>query len=501
MFKFNLSLFSILILVLTYSLQSQTEKSCKTRLPETINSYQPSFLPVINFRGNTLFFDRKLHPDNMDKTKDIDDIWKSEKDMDGTWTEPINLGSNVNSKSSNVLFSITPDGYGLFYGFGKIPGFCIARKTLNGWSEPQQIKISNFSNKSDNYFACMSADRQIIVFALEGIDSKGGLDLYVSFRESNTSTFSEPKNLGMLNTTGIDGSPYLAYDNKTIYFSSNGRNGFGKKDLYMTRRLDDSWTSWSDPINLGKIINTPEDESSICLTSVADTAFIVSWDTTAKREGIYEVCIPDSLLPLGYSLVFGKIILADIHGENRSFGSVDIKVTTDNGSKADYYESDPETGEYCIVIPYGSFSPIFFTRKDYQEFGVSVSTKNQRFPQLVKYDITLTKESLQTSLLGTILFDYDRFKVSQLNIDEIKKLTDFVPIPQKTKLEIIGYTDDKGTDEYNINLSRLRAEEVAKVLVNLGFDSSKMIVTGKGNSSKISDDPSKNRRVEINLIQ
>ncbi len=501
MFRFSLNLLSILILLLTYSLEAQTEKSCKTRLPETINSYQPSLLPVINFRGNSLFFDRKLHPDNMDGTKDIDDIWKSEKDINGAWTEPINLGSSINSKSSNVLFSITPDGYGLFFGFGKIPGFCIARKALNGWSEPQQIKISNFSNKSDNYFACMSADRQIIILALEGNDSKGGLDLYVSFRESNTSTFSQPKNLGMLNTTGIDGSPYLAYDNKTIYFSSNGRNGFGKKDLYMTRRLDDSWTNWSDPINLGKNINTTEDESSICMTSVADTAFIVSWDSTAKREGIYEVCIPDSLLPLGYSLVFGRIILADVYGENQSYGSVDIKVTTDNGSKADYYESDPETGEYCIVVPNDSFSSILVTRVGFKEFGLSVSTKNQRYPKLVKHDITLSKEKATTSVLATIYFDYDKFKVKQTTVHEIIKFIDSIPIPKISKLEIIGYTDEQGSEVYNLNLSRLRAEEVANTLANLGFDKTKLIVIGKGKSEQISKDPAKNRRVEIKQIQ
>ena len=119
----------------------------------------------------------------------------------------------------------------------------------------------------------------------------------------------------------------------------------------------------------------------------------------------------------------------------------------------------------------------------------------------MKHDITLSKEKATTSVLATIYFDYDKFKVKQTTVHEIIKFIDSIPIPKISKLEIIGYTDEQGSEVYNLNLSRLRAEEVANTLANLGFDKTKLIVIGKGKSEQISKDPAKNRRVEIKQIQ
>jgi outer membrane protein OmpA-like peptidoglycan-associated protein len=206
-------------------------------------------------------------------------------------------------------------------------------------------------------------------------------------------------------------------------------------------------------------------------------------------------------MPLGYSIVYGKILLEDILSDKRLIGSANIKVTNNNNSNIGYYESDPETGDYCIIVEDDAFSPIFISKEGYLESGVSVSTQNQQYPKTVRYDLTLTKEAIQKHLIGTIYFDYDSYSLSSNMLTEIKKSTDFIPIPSKAKLEIVGYTDDVGTDEYNLNLSRQRAEEVSKVLINLGFNNSKLIINGKGKSTQFPDDSSKNRRVEISLIQ
>ena len=88
-------------------------------------------------------------------------------------------------------------------------------------------------------------------------DSYGGRDLYVSFLEDD-GTFSEPKNLGKtLNTTGNEHCPFLAADGKTLYFASYGHQGYGSADIFVSQRLDDSWTKWSQPENLGPRFNGP----------------------------------------------------------------------------------------------------------------------------------------------------------------------------------------------------------------------------------------------------
>jgi hypothetical protein len=88
-------------------------------------------------------------------------------------------------------------------------------------------------------------------------DGQGDRDLYVSFM-SNDSTWSQPLNLAdVINTAGEESAPFLASDDKTLYFSSNGFSGYGGTDIYVSRRLDDTWTSWSEPENLGPEINSP----------------------------------------------------------------------------------------------------------------------------------------------------------------------------------------------------------------------------------------------------
>ena len=88
----------------------------------------------------------------------------------------------------------------------------------------------------------------------------GDLDLYVSIK-SKSGIWSTPLWMGdNINSSFREGSPFLARDNKTLYFYSNGFGGYGGSDLFMSRRLDDTWQSWSKPLNLGPYINTPANE-------------------------------------------------------------------------------------------------------------------------------------------------------------------------------------------------------------------------------------------------
>ena len=86
-----------------------------------------------------------------------------------------------------------------------------------------------------------------LVIAMEDRSTFGDMDIYVSFRQSN-GTYSKPKNLGpTINTAGTEPSVFLSADGKTIYFSSDGHPGYGTYDMYMSRRLDNSWNRWSLP--------------------------------------------------------------------------------------------------------------------------------------------------------------------------------------------------------------------------------------------------------------
>jgi len=278
---------------------------CKVRLPGTINSYRPTIQPVLSPDGNRLYFDRKFHPGNWGGNHDCDDIWYSDRKSDGSWGEPVNIGAPLNTNGCDVLFSISPDGHSALVGgvysgkpqIQKLPGFSLTTWEDGQWQAPTPIVIPDFYNNSGFFYASLSADSKVLLFGISRNGCLGMLDLYYSMRDK-AGNWSVPQSLGpTVNSVQYEVSPFLALDGKTLYFSSDRKGGFGKNDLYMTRRLDDTWQNWSEPINLGPAINTIADELSITINAAGDTACIVSADSVNQLEGIYFVCLPKAVRP------------------------------------------------------------------------------------------------------------------------------------------------------------------------------------------------------------
>src|SRR5690606_30118497 len=87
------------------------------------------------------------------------------------------------------------------------------------------------------------------------------------------------------NTSKVEYSPFLAADNRTLYFSSDGHGGFGGSDIFYTRRLDDTWKKWTTPVNIGKEINTTAWDAYYTVTARGDYAYFVStMDEKSKKE-------------------------------------------------------------------------------------------------------------------------------------------------------------------------------------------------------------------------
>lgn len=278
---------------------------CKVRLPNSINSYRPTIQPVLTPDGSRLYFDRKFHPNNTASVRDCDDIWYANRLPNGSWSEPINIGQPLNTRGCDVLFSISPDGnsalvggvYPETQGGEKMSGFSITTWDGTSWSTPVPIQIPGFYNNSGFFYASLSSDAKVLLFGISQKDCLGELDLYISLKDKSGS-WSEPHTLGpTVNSPYMEVSPFLALDGKTLYFASSRPGGFGKSDIYVTKRLDDTWTRWSQPKNLGLTINTFADELSITINAAGDTACIVSADSMNQLEGIYFVCLPKDVRP------------------------------------------------------------------------------------------------------------------------------------------------------------------------------------------------------------
>ncbi|VAW27679.1 hypothetical protein MNBD_BACTEROID06-293, partial [hydrothermal vent metagenome] len=198
------------------------------RLSNNVNSPYTEFKPLLAPDGRTLYFSRKNHPGNIGGESDGEDIWYSEMDSTGEWKEAMNIGRPLNNESPNYVCSVTPDGNSIVLLLGnqyhdKKPdkmsaGVSISTKEGEEWTPPFNLIIENDYNYNEksNYF--LANNRQVLLLSVERDDSNGARDLYVSFFKED-STWTEPLNLGkQINTAGDDASPFLAADDKTLYY-------------------------------------------------------------------------------------------------------------------------------------------------------------------------------------------------------------------------------------------------------------------------------------------
>lgn len=280
-------------------------------LSGTVNTKSLEFGATLTKDGTRLYFSRQGYMGNIGGASD-EDIWFSEFDGETqSWKEAKNMGSPLNNEGPNFIVGVGWTGDTLLLGnvYGKKgkmkAGLSISIKQGDTWSYPQPITIANDYNMAERTGFDLSSDRKALIIAQRKIDSKGGLDLYVSFRDTNSKNpyaGKESINMGsVLNSLGDETSPFLAYDNRTLYFSSNGHNGYGGYDIFVSYRLDDSWTNWSKPENLGAGVNTVYDDTHFGFTPRSRYAYY-SRGLTSENSDIYRVDMTYFFKPSAKSL-------------------------------------------------------------------------------------------------------------------------------------------------------------------------------------------------------
>jgi OmpA-OmpF porin, OOP family len=267
-------------------------------LDGTVNSQYIEYGPTFTKDGRRLYFSRQRHPGNTGGEND-EDIWYSEfDDATQSWKEAINIGPPLNNLGPNFICGVGVNGDTLLLGnvYGKKgrmkAGLSISIRSGDTWSFPIPVVIDNDYNMDSKTSFDLSNDRRALLIAQQKVDSKGGLDLYVAFRkadERNPYAGTESINIGStINSVGDETSPFLAFDNRTLYFASNGHNGYGSYDIFVSRRLDDTWTNWSPPENLGPGINTVHDDSFFGFTPRSRYAYY-SRGLTPSNSDLYRV--------------------------------------------------------------------------------------------------------------------------------------------------------------------------------------------------------------------
>ncbi|MEO1098817.1 MAG: OmpA family protein [Bacteroidota bacterium] len=257
-YSFSIILF---IIALAASAQEFDARFKLKNLGRKVNTGFHEGAPVVSADGKTLYFFVKNHPQNAYGKDNSQDIWVSHLDDSGVWGPAERLGAPLNNNRSNQVFTVMPDANTLLImgGSGKnSAGFSFTHRSGDSWSKPEEVKVIDFKkmNKGKFYGATMSATGDYMVLYFSEKENSTFSDLYLTKREGDG--WSRPIKLAApLNTSRDEFGPFLAPDDKTMYFASNRKeNSVGGMDIWKTWRLDDSWLNWSEPVNVGRPLNT-----------------------------------------------------------------------------------------------------------------------------------------------------------------------------------------------------------------------------------------------------
>lgn len=474
----------------------------KQKLGPNINSEYTELSPIVSPDGKTLYINRDNHPENTGDKDNDQDIWVAKVDKNGSWLPLENIGKPINNTGKNFTVSVSPDNNSLVVanrytktGEAGGQGLSISYKTAKGWSVPVAFEIEDYYNDNDyvSYFLC--SDNKTLLMALGRKEGLGEKDLYVSFLK-DANNWTKPMHMGaVINTGGDESKPFLAADNKTLYFSSTGHLGYGSDDVFVSKRLDDSWTNWSAPKNLGPKVNTPKAELGYFLDAKGEFAYVSSKSDIWKIENA-EKPEPVTLIS---GTVYNKKTNQPMQADIKYY---DIVANVELGVA----KSDPVTGAYKIILPSGKKYSFIAQQKEFYPISENIDLNElTEYNEFAKDLYLLPIEKGEVIRLNNIFFEFNKANLKSESFNELDRLYNILSQNKNMKIEISGHTDDKGSDEYNKKLSNSRARSVLDYLVKKGIDSNRLTSIGYGESNPVvSNDTDENRafnrRVEFKVL-
>lgn len=320
-----------------------------------INTEYPDYGPVISPDGTTMYFTRKNDPESFGG----EDIYVSKLDKFGEWSKAVNIASPLNNSDHNGVYSVSQDGKELFLHNNYDEGGhnpSITKWEQQYWGDPVTQQIPNLKPKSNYHNGSLSIDGKFLVMSVKRNDSyggrflfwkSGGNDIYVILKDS-AGNWLEPKNLGpTINTEDEEGSVFIAADGQTIYFSSAGHGGYGRQDMFMSRRLDSTWVNWTTPVNLGSTINSSGDDDFYVIPAKGDYIYFSSDRDGFGEEDIFRIGLPMELRPKPVAVIKGSV---KNKKDNTPIAAKVVYEDIETGQQLGSVETNPLTGEYQIIL-------------------------------------------------------------------------------------------------------------------------------------------------------
>jgi OOP family OmpA-OmpF porin len=486
--------------------QNAESEPVRENLGSAVNSSFDEVLPVISPDGRTIFIDRKNHPDNIGNH---DNIWYSELDQNNVWSNAVNIGPPLNNGGRSFVASITPDGNTLLLGGTYRDkdsddfGIWLSHRQEESWGYPEKVRVKDFYTNSQFIEFCLSNDNRAILMSLERDEGLGRKDIYVSFVNADGS-WTRPKNLGpVVNSAADEGMPFLASDGVTLYYASEGFSGYGDMDMFLTRRLDDTWEHWSEPQNLGPGLNTPGWDAYYTIPASGDYAYFISTEGSIGQGDVFRVKLPETLKPKPVVLISGKVLDAKSHKPVRASIHYELLAQSKEVGAA----SSNAQGKFKLVLPAGAVYGFHAEAKGYASVNQNLDLQNVSTYKELTQDLSLVPlEVGQTVLLNNIFFDFGKSTLQPTSFPELDRVVKMLIDNPKMIIAINGHTDSVGSHIANTQLSTDRAASVGKYLIAKNITPLRLRVQGFAETMPVApnsteDGRHKNRRVEFTILR
>jgi outer membrane protein OmpA-like peptidoglycan-associated protein/tetratricopeptide (TPR) repeat protein len=471
---------------------------------DSLNTAALEYFPSLTIDGRTLIFTRRVNKD--------EDFYESQwtnlplPQAGGQWGKARPLGGRINTNFNEGAQNISQDGQLLVFTGCNYPegqGSCdlyLAQRTKTGWTEPQNLGglvNTDYWESSPS----LSPDKRVLYFASNFPEGYGGKDIYVTRRLPN-GKWSRPQNLGpTINTSGDEGCPFIHADNQTLFFNSDGHPGYGKTDLFMARKLTDS--TWAPPVNLGYPVNTIDEQGSLIVAADGRTAIYASEDTgTRGGLDLYAFTLREDIRPARTLWVKGRVFDKKTgKGLSSSVELADVQ----RRQLVSRLQTDEE-GNYLVTLPVGNTFAFSAAHPGYLFYSAQFSLQPQAPDSVFTVDIPL--EPIlpgATVVLRNIFFDSKKFDLKPESVVELDKLVLLLNENPRLKILLAGHTDSVGKAKDNLLLSNNRAKAVVGYLVSKGIAAGRLSFRGFGAAKPLANNGTEagrtqNRRTEMSVV-
>jgi outer membrane protein OmpA-like peptidoglycan-associated protein/tetratricopeptide (TPR) repeat protein len=468
-----------------------------TNAGDSVNTADAEYFPSITVQDSLFLFMRRS---NFKR----EDFYISTL-KNNTFSKAAALADHLNIAEKKGSMSLSQDLNTLYYaadynekGYGRYDIYKVT-KTNKGWSEPKNVGKNINSDYWDSA-PSIAPDNQALYFSSNRPGGYGGIDIYVAYKNEK-GYFEEAINMGpTINTAGDEQSPFMHADNKTLYFSSNGWPGFGGADLFVSRKKIDG--AWSSPLNLGYPINTFENEGSIAVAGGGTDAYIAS-DRADSRGSldIYKVILAVNTRPNKTFYVNGFI--ADALTKKPIAGEV-VLINTNEETNTMQIKVD-SNGNFILGLPYLDSIGIRVNSKDHEFASTILSLENINSlsgSTLHFYLAPIVKTF--TKNFNNIFFDINLATLDKKSFIELDALVAYLQATPSAAILIEGHTDNKGDSAQNLVLSSKRAIAIASYLVKKGIAANRIFTKGIGDTQPIDSNTTeqgraKNRRTSFTI--